>query len=136
MHRIISPTNQGVRSPMYLMYSLFSLSNRIDFELLSKIWPELSQIPPQISSKLESDAKYSVYLDRQTRDIQAFRTQEHAELPQDIDYQQIKGLSNEARAKLMDIKPANLGQASRIEGITPSALLLLTAYIRRQSKAA
>ncbi len=108
----------------------------IDLELLSKIWPELSQIPPQIAAKLESDAKYSVYLDRQTRDIQAFRTQEHAELPQDIDYNQIKGLSNEVRAKLMDIKPANLGQASRIEGITPSALLLLTAYIRRQSKAA
>lgn len=116
-------------------YELLSYAG-IDFAILSNIWPELSDIPLHIASKLESDAKYSVYLDRQNRDIQTFRTQEHTDLPVDIDYNQIPGLSNEARAKLCEIKPSNIGQASRIEGITPSALLLLSAHIRRQFRAA
>ena len=108
----------------------------IDLNVLATIWPELSQIPSHMAAKLESDAKYSVYLERQNRDIQTFRAQEHTVLPIDLDYSRINGLSNEVRAKLTDIRPSSIGQASRIEGITPSALLLLTAHVRRSPRAA
>ena len=108
----------------------------IDLNVLATIWPELSQIPFHMAAKLESDAKYSVYLERQNRDIQTFRAQEHTVLPIDLDYSRINGLSNEVRAKLTDIRPSSIGQASRIEGITPSALLLLTAHVRRSPRAA
>ena len=81
--------------------------------------------------QLEIDAKYEVYLSRQAADIAAFRRDESLELPDDIDYGAVKGLSNEARAKLAAIRPRTIGQAGRIDGLTPAALTLLVGHLRR-----
>jgi tRNA uridine 5-carboxymethylaminomethyl modification enzyme len=98
---------------------------------LSAIWPRFDTFPRQIIEQLEIDAKYAVYLDRQAADIAAFRRDETLELPDDIDYQRLNGLSNEVKQKLQAIKPRTVGQAGRIDGITPVALTLLAAHIRR-----
>ena len=81
--------------------------------------------------QLEIDAKYDVYLARQAADIAAFRRDEALELPDEIDYGAVKGLSNEARAKLIALRPRTIGQAGRIDGLTPAALTLLVGHIRR-----
>jgi tRNA uridine 5-carboxymethylaminomethyl modification enzyme len=100
---------------------------------LQAIWPELLEIPPKIAAQIEIDAKYSVYLDRQTRDIEAFRRDEALTIPDDTDYAALPGLSNEIRARLLAIRPRTMGQAGRIEGMTPAAMTLLAARLRRAS---
>jgi len=97
------------------------------------IWPELGAIDPDIAVHLEIDAKYDVYLKRQSADVDAFRRDEGMVLG-DIDYAQVPGLSNEARAKLVAAKPWTIGQAGRIDGMTPAALGILTAYLRREAR--
>jgi tRNA uridine 5-carboxymethylaminomethyl modification enzyme len=82
---------------------------------------------------LEIDAKYAVYLERQNRDIARFRSDEERLLPADLDYRTLRGLSHEIRQKLDRIRPRTLGQAGRIEGMTPGALTLLGALLRRQA---
>jgi tRNA uridine 5-carboxymethylaminomethyl modification enzyme len=96
-----------------------------------RIWPQLAMLPPAIAEQLEIDAKYSVYLGRQAADIAAYRRDEALALPDDLDYAAMTGLSHEARQKLAAIRPRTLGQASRIDGITPAALTLLAAHLRR-----
>ena len=117
---------------------------RTAFELLSypdigmaeiaRIWPEFADVPRKIAGQLEIDAKYAVYLDRQTADIELYRKDESFELPEQLDYAVLPGLSNETRQKLQAHKPRTIGQAGRIDGITPAALTLLVAYVRRSSK--
>jgi tRNA uridine 5-carboxymethylaminomethyl modification enzyme len=101
---------------------------------LARIWPEFADVPPKIAEQLEIDAKYAVYLDRQTADIESYRKDESFELPEQLDYAVLPGLSNETRQKLQAHKPRTIGQAGRIDGITPVALTLLVAYVRRSSK--
>jgi tRNA uridine 5-carboxymethylaminomethyl modification enzyme len=103
----------------------------IDFAKLRSIWPELESITPTIAEQLEIDAHYAGYLERQTADILAFRRDEALALPADIDYAAIHGLSTEARQKLDRIRPATLGQAARIDGVTPAVLTLVLAHVRR-----
>jgi len=100
---------------------------------VQRIWPELSAIDPGIAVHLEIDAKYAVYLKRQTADVEAFRRDEGLVLA-DIDYSQVPGLSNEVRAKLMAARPWTVGQAGRIDGMTPAALGILAAYLRREAR--
>jgi tRNA uridine 5-carboxymethylaminomethyl modification enzyme len=102
---------------------------------LARIWPRLGELAPKIAEQLEIDAKYDVYLGRQAADIASFRRDESLELPQDIDYAGLKGLSNEARQKLAHLRPRTIGQAGRIDGVTPAALTLLLAHIRRERPA-
>ena len=97
------------------------------------IWPELSAIDPSIAVHLEIDAKYDVYLKRQTADVDAFRRDEGLILG-DIDYRAVPGLSNEARAKLEAARPRTVGQAGRLDGLTPAALGILAAYLRREAR--
>jgi tRNA uridine 5-carboxymethylaminomethyl modification enzyme len=97
------------------------------------IWPELSVIDPGIAIHLEIDAKYDVYLKRQTADVDAFRRDEGLLLG-DIDYRTVPGLSNEARSKLEAARPRTVGQAGRLDGLTPAALGILAAYLRRESR--
>src|ERR1700752_2373939 len=97
------------------------------------IWPELSAIDPSIAVHLEIDAKYDVYLKRQTADVDAFRRDEGLVLTA-IDYADVPGLSNEARAKLRAHQPRTVGQAGRIDGMTPAALGILAAYLRREAR--
>jgi tRNA uridine 5-carboxymethylaminomethyl modification enzyme len=100
---------------------------------LRGIWPELSVIDPAIAVHLEIDAKYDVYLKRQTADVDAFRRDESLVLS-DIDYRSVPGLSNEARSKLEAARPRTVGQAGRLDGLTPAALGILAAYLRRESR--
>ena len=114
---------------------------RTAFELLSyptlglrevaRIWPQFAATDAKIASQLEIDAKYAVYLDRQTADIASYRRDESFELPAELDYANLKGLSNEIRQKLQAQRPATIGQAGRIDGITPAALTLPVAHVRR-----
>jgi tRNA uridine 5-carboxymethylaminomethyl modification enzyme len=101
---------------------------------LARIWPAFRALSPKIAEQLEIDAKYAVYLDRQAADIAAFRRDERLELPEEIDYATLKGLSNEVRQKLAAIRPRTVGQAGRIEGVTPAALTLLAAHARREGR--
>lgn len=117
---------------------------RTAFELLSypmialadvaRIWPQLAALPPGISEQLEIDAKYDVYLSRQAADVAAYRRDEAFELPDDLDYAAITGLSNEARQKLQAHRPRTIGQAGRIDGMTPAALALVAAHLRRNGR--
>src|ERR1700674_2413607 len=97
------------------------------------IWPELSAIDPAIAVHLEIDAKYDVYLKRQTADVDAFRRDEGLILSE-IDYSVVPGLSNEARSKLETARPRTVGQAGRLDGLTPAALGILAAYLRREGR--
>jgi tRNA uridine 5-carboxymethylaminomethyl modification enzyme len=105
----------------------------IESDLLRGIWPELSAIDPSIAMHLEIDAKYDVYLKRQTADVDAFRRDEGLVLA-DVDYADVPGLSNEARSKLEAARPRTVGQAGRLDGLTPAALGILAAYLRRKAR--
>ena len=106
-----------------------------DFPTLTHIWPELGGLQPEIVEQLEIDAQYAGYLDRQDADIVAFRKDEGRALPAGLDYGAVIGLSNEVRQKLERIRPATLGQAARIEGVTAAALTLVLAYVKGTRKA-
>lgn len=97
------------------------------------IWPELSAIDPVIATHLEIDAKYDVYLERQSADVEAFRRDEGMVLSE-VEYSLVPGLSNEVRAKLAKARPFTIGQAGRIDGVTPAALGILAAYLRREAR--
>ena len=103
---------------------------------LAGVWPQMGALAPKIAEQLEIDAKYAVYLDRQAADIVAFRRDEGLELPEGIDYAQLGGLSNEIKQKLQAVRPRTVGQAGRIDGMTPVALGLLLAHIRRRQRGA
>jgi tRNA uridine 5-carboxymethylaminomethyl modification enzyme len=103
---------------------------------LAAIWPQLGNIPPAIAEQLEIDARYSGYLDRQARDIAAFRRDEALSLPDALDYSAIGGLSAEIRGKLSVARPTTLGAAARISGVTPAALVALLQYVKHRPAAA
>jgi tRNA uridine 5-carboxymethylaminomethyl modification enzyme len=117
---------------------------RSAFELLShpniaiadlvKIWPRFGDLPPKIAEQVEIDAKYDVYLSRQAADIAAYRRDESLELPDGLDYSQLRGLSHEVRQKLDAARPRTIGQAARMDGITPAALTLLVAHLKRNGR--
>ena len=119
---------------------------RTGFELLSypavtiadlaKIWPRFGEFAPKIAEQIGVDAKYAVYLSRQAADIAAYRRDESFALPDDFDYAALPGLSNEMKQKLQVHRPRTIGHASRIDGVTPAALTLLVAHVRRGKKAA
>jgi len=103
----------------------------IGFDDLATHWPELAAWPAFAREQIEIDSGYAGYLDRQAADVAAFRRDEDLRLPADLDYTSVGGLSNEAREKLNAVRPQTLGQASRIEGVTPGALTALLAHVRR-----
>lgn len=106
------------------------------FEALTQVWPQIAQWSPDVREQVEIDATYSGYLDRQTADVEAFRRDENLTLPADLNYGLVGGLSNEVREKLIRVQPQTLGQAARIEGVTPGALTALLAHVRRPTHAA
>ena len=105
----------------------------IGWEQVRSVWPELSAIDASIAIHLEIDAKYDVYLKRQIADVDAFRRDEGLILD-GIDYGLVPGLSNEARARLKAALPRTVGQAGRLDGLTPAALGILAAYLRRKAR--
>ncbi len=102
----------------------------VDWATICRIWPEAAAEDARIGEQVEIDAKYAVYLHRQEADIASFRRDEAAALP-DTDYREMSGISNEIKAKLESIRPRTIGQASRIDGMTPAALALLAAHAKR-----
>ena len=106
----------------------------IDIAALIEIWPELSDIEPEISRQIERDALYAHYIARQNEDIAALNRDESQSIPADFDYAGVSGLSNELKAKLNAAKPANLAQAGRIDGMTPAALTLILARLRQAAR--
>ena len=104
----------------------------VNVRILARKWPGLSEIEPEIGEQLETEAQYTGYLERQEADIRSFKRDEALELPTDLDFRAMPGLSNEARAKLEGSRPATLGAAARISGITPAALTVLLGHVRRR----
>jgi tRNA uridine 5-carboxymethylaminomethyl modification enzyme len=105
----------------------------IGWDRLVSLWPELAPVRPDITEQLTIDGRYNGYLARQRQDIAAYRSDEALLLPADLDYGAVGSLSNEVRQKLQAHKPATLGQAARISGVTPAALIALLKYVRRQA---
>ena len=103
-------------------------------EAVFRLWPELADIPEAILEQLAADSVYAGYLDRQEADIEAFRREEALTLPDDMDYASVAGLSAELVQKLNRIRPATLGQASRIEGMTPAAVTAVLLGVRLRSR--
>jgi tRNA uridine 5-carboxymethylaminomethyl modification enzyme len=116
-------------------FELLSHPN-IGVQQLAAIWPRLSEFPAKIAEQLEIDAKYHVYLSRQAADIAAYRRDESLQLPENFDYAQLHGLSSEVMQKLQSLKPRTIGQAGRIDGMTPVALTLLVAFLKRNGRKA
>jgi len=112
--------------------SALDLLSLTDLAQLTRIWPEIGEIAPDIVEQLEIDAQYAGYLDRQEADILAFRRDEARALPAGLDYGAVIGLSTEVRTKLEAIRPATLGQAARIEGVTAAAITLVLAHVKGQ----
>ncbi|MBP6011515.1 MAG: tRNA uridine-5-carboxymethylaminomethyl(34) synthesis enzyme MnmG [Alphaproteobacteria bacterium] len=103
-------------------------------EEVLRLWPDLAGIPCALLDQLEADSLYRGYLDRQSADIAAFRRDESLTLPADLNYAEVAGLSTEAAQKLARIRPATLGQAGRIEGITPAALTALLLKVKSRAR--
>ncbi|WP_406721510.1 tRNA uridine-5-carboxymethylaminomethyl(34) synthesis enzyme MnmG [Thioclava litoralis] len=106
----------------------------ITFDDMARVFPELQDIGPEISDQLAKDALYANYLIRQERDIAAMQRDEAWKIPEDFDYSGLSGLSNELRLKLGKAQPSTLGQAGRVDGVTPAALALILAKLRQSRK--
>ncbi|MEC7288692.1 MAG: tRNA uridine-5-carboxymethylaminomethyl(34) synthesis enzyme MnmG [Pseudomonadota bacterium] len=104
----------------------------IDMAAIESAFPDIADLDDAIKRQLEIEAMYAGYIERQKEDVEALRREEALQLPADLDYSAVGGLTNEVRAKLEMIRPATLGQAGRIEGMTPGALTALLAYVRRK----
>jgi tRNA uridine 5-carboxymethylaminomethyl modification enzyme len=117
-------------------YSMYELLRRpeVNFENLQQFSKQdLSDIPAEISQQIEIQAKYAGYIERQNTEVEKLVQQEEVTLPEDMNYLAITGLSNEAKQKLMEIKPHTIGQAARISGMTPSAISLLLVYLKAKT---
>lgn len=104
------------------------------WEDLLRLWPQLQALRSDVAEQLEIEGRYAGYLDRQTADIAAFRRDESLAIPDDLDYASVGSLSAEIRLKLDKARPATLGAASRIPGMTPAALTALLGHVRRLGK--
>jgi len=98
---------------------------------LARVWPRFAEIDCKIAEQIEIDAKYDVYLSRQAADIAAYRRDESFVLPEDLDYAALPGLSNEVKQKLGAHRPRTIGHAGKLDGVTPAALTLLVAHVKR-----
>jgi len=125
------PVNQdGIRRSAFDLLSYPDMT----FEQLSNVWPELKEIDLRIAEQVATDALYAVYLDRQAADIAALKKDEALAIPEGFDYSALAGLSNEVRQKFEKVRPGTLGQASRIDGVTPAALTLLLSHLKRRAR--
>ena len=111
-----------------------SLAEFEDAELLALV-PEASKITSEVRQQIKRDALYAHYISRQAKDIESLRRDEEVQIPEGFEYTGVSGLSNELALKLNRVRPTTIGQASRIEGMTPAALVLLLARIRKHEKA-
>ncbi len=105
----------------------------INLDDIARIWPETAAIPKPIREQLAIDAQYSGYLERQKADVRDFRKDEMLQLPENIRFEEVAGLSTEIRLRLSEVRPSTLGQAARISGVTPAALTALLSHVKRRA---
>ncbi len=125
--RGINVNKDGVRRSMMALFAHPDVSR----ETVTGLWPEVRSWREDVIEQLEIEARYAGYLDRQAADIRAFRRDEALLLPFDLDYRAVGGLSRELQEKLEAVRPATLGAASRIAGVTPAALTALLRHVRK-----
>ncbi|MDO9318230.1 MAG: tRNA uridine-5-carboxymethylaminomethyl(34) synthesis enzyme MnmG [Gammaproteobacteria bacterium] len=132
--------NKLLEKPMVREYSLADLLARpeVTYETLAQAISEVSadlpaspELARQITEQVEIQLKYQGYIDRQEEDIKKLKRQEDTPLPEDFDYQQMQGLSNELKQKLQKVRPENISRATRIPGMTPAAISLLLIYLKK-----
>ena len=105
----------------------------VNMSKIREIWPEIKYVSREIDEQIEIKAHYKGYLKKQDADILAFKRDENLKIPENLDYEQFSGLSNEVKSKFKEIKPKTLGQALRIDGITPAAVYILLSHVKRKS---
>ncbi len=121
-------------SPLEHSVKLYDLLRRPEVSIteLSELIPELKKVSRDVLSEVETEVKYSGYIERQMREVERFRRLEKMRLPEDLDYSVIPGLSNEVVEKLNRVKPVSIGQAMRIPGITPAAISAVQVYLKKR----
>ena len=105
----------------------------VDMKKIRNIWPEIADYGNEIDEQIEINSHYRGYLKKQKADILAFKRDENLIIPDKINYDGLSGLSNEVKAKFKEIKPKTMGQALRIDGITPAAVYILLSHVKRKS---
>ena len=105
----------------------------VDMKKIREIWPEIPYFDKKIDEQIEINAHYRGYLKKQKADILAFKRDENLVIPEKVNYDNLSGLSNEVKAKFKQIKPKTMGQALRIDGITPAAVYILLSHVKRKS---
>ena len=105
----------------------------VDMKKIREIWPEIPYFDKKIDEQIEINAHYRGYLKKQKADILAFKRDENLVIPEKVNYDDLSGLSNEVKAKFKQIKPKTMGQALRIDGITPAAVYILLSHVKRKS---
>ena len=105
----------------------------VNMRKIREIWPEILDNGAEIDEQIEINSHYRGYLKKQKADILAFKRDENLKIPSNIDYDQFSGLSNEVKAKFKEIRPKTMGQALRIDGITPAAVYILLSHVKRKS---
>ena len=105
----------------------------VTMDTIREIWPDISFISKEIDEQLETNAHYKGYLKKQSADILAFKRDENLKIPDNINYDSFSGFSNEVKSKFKQIKPKTMGQALRIDGITPAAVFILLSHLKRKS---
>ena len=105
----------------------------VNINKIREIWPEIPFFSKEIDEQLEINSHYKGYLKKQNADILAFKRDENLSIPDNIDYDLLSGLSNEVKSKFKNIRPKTLGQALRIDGVTPAAAYILLSHVKRRS---
>ncbi|MDA8832143.1 tRNA uridine-5-carboxymethylaminomethyl(34) synthesis enzyme MnmG [Candidatus Pelagibacter bacterium] len=105
----------------------------VDMKKIREIWPDIPYFDKKIDEQIEINAHYRGYLKKQKADILAFKRDENLVIPENVNYDDLSGLSNEVKAKFKQIKPKTMGQALRIDGITPAAVYILLSHVKRKS---
>ena len=105
----------------------------VNMSIIREIWPEINYVSREIDDQIEINSHYKGYLKKQSADIIAFKRDENLIIPENLDYDQFSGLSNEVKSKFKQIKPKTMGQALRIDGITPAAVYILLSHLKRKS---
>ena len=136
---LISPTKAEKHGIKIAKDGIFRSADEIlaqketNMSKMRKIWPEIKDFGPEIDQQIEINSHYRGYLKKQNADIIAFKRDENLIIPDNIDYDQFSGLSNEVKAKFKQIRPKTMGQALRIDGITPAAVYILLSHVKRKS---
>ena len=104
---------------------------KVNMAKIRQAFPDIPCFPSPIENQVVTDAHYMGYLDRQDKDIESFKKDESVIIPEGIDYEKLSGLSNEIKSKLLQVKPKTLGQAIRIDGVTPAAIIILLSHIKK-----